>query len=543
MSRLSPLLLCLVFFVSGVAGLLFQTLWFRQAGLAFGNSVIAVSMVLTSFMLGLSIGCGVVARMGERIERPLVAYAVLEVGIAAAGIALVYGLPGLGALLAPALEPLLDTPWLLNPLRFAAGATLMLLPATAMGATLPLLVKALHQRDPHFGPVLGRLYAWNTFGAVVGSLAAEVWLLEVVGVRGSGWVAVGLDLAVAAAALWIAGAPRETPAAPVVAPEPHRPLTRRGGSLLAATFGAGFTLLALEVVWFRFLHLWVLSNSLSFSLVLAVVLSGIGLGSAAGGWLLRRDPGADRHAAGLAFLSGALTVALYAGLDWTAGPHAMSQIAGGWPVVRLALAVAFPVSFLSGALFPLTGAALHREIGLESRSAGLLTLANTLGSGLGSLATGLFLLPGLGMERCFFLFAGAYGVTGLLLWPAQGPDARPARRSQLAFGAMLALALVAFPHGRMEQDYFTRPLRHFGYPDRAQLVGPVQEGLVDTAAYLRTDIRGEPVFYRLVTSSFSMARSHEFARRYMKIFVYLPIALHPDPKDALLISYGIGSTA
>ncbi len=158
MTALTVWILSAIFLVSGTAALLFETLWFRQAGLAFGNSVWASSLVLSSFMGGLALGNGLMIRLGPRVRSPVRLYALLEVLIAGSGVALVYGLPLLSGWLAPLLRPFLDSPWILNPLRLSVAFVLLLLPATAMGATLPLLVKAVRERDPSFGAALGRLY-------------------------------------------------------------------------------------------------------------------------------------------------------------------------------------------------------------------------------------------------------------------------------------------------------------------------------------------------------------------------------------------------
>jgi spermidine synthase len=144
-----------IFFASGASALIFETLWFRQAGLALGNSVRASSLVLSGFMGGLTLGNAVGARYGGRFVNPVRAYAIAEVAIALTGVGLVYLFPVLGAGLAPWLRPLLDHPWMLNPLRLLTAFLLLLIPSTAMGITLPLLTKALMGYDPHFGSVLG----------------------------------------------------------------------------------------------------------------------------------------------------------------------------------------------------------------------------------------------------------------------------------------------------------------------------------------------------------------------------------------------------
>jgi spermidine synthase len=179
------LLLCAIFFVSGASALVFETLWFHQAGIAFGNSVWASSLVLSGFMGGLALGSAVAVRRGDRFGSPVRTYAVLEVVIAVSGVLLVLTLPSLGTVATPLLKPFVDVPWILNPLRLLFAFTLLLVPSTAMGLTLPLLTKALVAADSNFGRVLGRLYGWNTLGAVVGAVLAEVFLVEALGIRGS----------------------------------------------------------------------------------------------------------------------------------------------------------------------------------------------------------------------------------------------------------------------------------------------------------------------------------------------------------------------
>src|SRR4029079_12084742 len=134
---------CLIFFLSGAAALLFETLWFRLAGLVFGNSVWAASLILASFMGGLALGNTLAARYGPRLRRPLRVYAALEMLIGASGLGLVLLLPALTAVILPALRPLTGWPPALNAIRLALSFALLLVPSTAMGATLPLLVKAL----------------------------------------------------------------------------------------------------------------------------------------------------------------------------------------------------------------------------------------------------------------------------------------------------------------------------------------------------------------------------------------------------------------
>jgi predicted membrane-bound spermidine synthase len=532
-----------IFFLSGAAALLFETLWFRQAGLAFGNSVWASSLVLSSFMAGLALGNGLAARHGAGVRRPLRVYALLEVAIAVLGVALIWAFPVLTGWLTLLLRPFLEWPWILNPLRFLAGFLLLLLPATAMGATLPILVKALRASDSSFGSVLGRLYGVNTLGAVVGALVGETLLIEWCGVRGTGALAGAVSLLVAGVALVLAN--RLTPAA--VARDAPRagfvPLSALAGCFLAAAFLSGAILLALEVVWFRFLHLFVHGGSLAFALMLGTVLAGIGLGGLMAGWWLRRDPGAFRHGCTLALAAGCVSVLIYYGFGIAIAPFATQYVRDPRDILWLTWALTFPSSFLSGMLFTVIGAALNQEVQRETQAAGLVTLANTIGGGLGSVAAGFVLLPLAGMESSFFLLASLYGIVALLLLGSRPRDASPARAmARYPAVILFALAIVFFPFGLMEGGYLQLLVRRQGDSARFEVVA-IREGVIETIIYLRKHLFGEPVSYTLLTDGFSMAGTGEWARRYMKLFVYWPVALRPNPQRALLISYGVGVTA
>jgi spermidine synthase len=394
--------------------------------------------------------------------------------------------------------------------------------------------------------VLGRLYGWNTLGAVAGAVAGEAALIGWFGVRGTAWVAAGCNALAAAVAFGLA---RRLPAIPphsvATIPDASSPprLTARAIRLCVAAFASGGILLALEVVWFRFLHLFVHSGSLVFALLLASVLTGIGLGGFGGGFWCRRDPRASRHAGAVAWGSGVTSVVVYAAFAIVVEPYRGLYSTQPLDVLWLAFALTLPVSFLSGVLFTLVGTALHEELGVDTRAAGLATLSNTVGAGLGSLVAGFVLLPQLGMERSFFLLAATYGVVALLLLPV--PRQEPSTRRFLvpsALAAVFVAALALFPLGSMDERYLRFRVLRID-PEQEYEVVALREGRTETIFYLQKNLGGEPVHRWLITDGFSMSSTAAVARRYMKLFVYLPVALRPDPESALLISYGVGSTA
>jgi len=538
-------LLCVALLLSGAAALVFETLWFRATSVVFGSSVWASSLVLAGFMTGLALGNAVALRLGPRLRRPLVVYAALEAVVAVSGFGLVLLLPDLAGWAAPLFRSVGERAWLINPLRLGLAFSLLVLPSTALGLTLPVVVAALARWDRSFGPVLGRLYGWNTLGAVAGALAAEWALIGWFGVRGTALVAAGCSLAAGSLALVLSfrAGGGDTRGGGRTAPAPRTPLGSVAGLCGAAAFLAGGLLLAAEVIWFRFLHLFVHGGSPAFAAMLATVLAAIGTGALIAGWWTRHRPDADRLAPAVALLAGAVSIVVYASFRFALRPYGDRYVTDLGDILWLTAALTVPTSLASGMLFPLTGLALQRAVRREVRTAGLLALCNTAGAALGPLIAGFVLLPRLGMERSFFLLALGYvPVAALLFLGTRRTDPPGRRRAVWVAGAALAVGAVLFPFGLMRSSYIELPVARAARGKPVEVVA-LREGRSETLIYLRYDFLGEPLSYQLVTDGYNMAGSGFTARRYMKQFVYLPLALSPEPSSALLISYGTGATA
>lgn len=529
------LALCGAFFVSGAAALLFETLWFRLAGLTFGNSVWASSMVLASFMGGLAVGNGASLRLASRVARPLRMYAMLEIAIGVCGVALVFFFPSLTRLFAPLFRPFLDRWLILNPLRLGIAFALMLIPTTAMGASLPLLVRALSRGEESFGVLLGRLYGWNTLGAMAGALAGESFLIEAFGLRGTGIVAGLLNIAAAVTAFALSSS-LDRPAEEMEMESSNR----SEWTILAAAALAGAALLALEVVWFRFLLLFTAGTTMAFAVMLAVVLLGIALGGLLAAWRFRSDAGAELWLGSAALACGFAVVFAFA--SFAPPPNPLRTATSLFlHDLRMSLSLMLPASVLSGLLFTLMGRRIQRRAGSGTRATAMLTLANTIGAMFGALAGGFVLLPLLGIERSIVALASCYGVIALLVLAGSGVTLVRHRIVLAATALALLASMIFFPFGVVRDTFVplvTEPLRS----DGSRIVA-MREGLTETDIYLRKDLWGVPYSYRLMTNGTSMSATTLPARRYMSLFADLPLALNPHAQRALLISYGVGTTA
>src|SRR5437867_1749057 len=538
-----------ILFLSGIGALIFETLWLRLSGLAFGNSVWAAALILSSFMAGLALGNAIAASSRIRRWRRLHLYALLEVLVALLGCTIVFGLPVLGELLRPLWQMLWNYQPTLLGLRFVLSFLILLVPTTAMGLTLPVLIEDPVLRQTNFGGLIGLLYGSNTLGAVAGAMLGEAYLVAAFGLRGTS-VAAGLAACTAAAiALRVAKIDYDRV---VLIPDPTFPLRlyvsyQPPWRLLFVSFGTGCVLLSLEVIWFRFLRLYVASSPTAFAIMLAVVLAGIGLGGIVAGAIHRRSARLNQFLPALLLLAAIATL-----LSYLFFPERLVQTRGGvfdlsWRAVTLvSIALMFPVAFLSGVLFPSIVANVQASVGDRMNSTGITTLFNTTGAAAGPLVASFVLLPGVGYQSSLILCAAGYVLLSILVsdrsdWSIR----RPFGLVTVAVCAAVILLLAIFPYHRAE-SHFAHASRPYETDEHGNVLAHVVkriEGTSDTLQLVRRDLFGEPYYYRLLTNAFSMSATNPRNQRYMRLFAYLPLALRPESEDVLLLCYGCGVTA
>jgi spermidine synthase len=549
--------LCAVLFLSGTGALIFETLWLRLSGLAFGNSIWAAALILSSFMMGLALGNALAASSRIRQWRPLHFYAVLELLVAFFGCTIVFGLPIVGDLMRPLWQMLWNYQPTLLGLRFVVSFLILLLPTTAMGLTLPVIIKDPLLRETEFGRAIGFLYGSNTLGAMFGAILGEAYLIGAFGLYGTGLAAaaaicmaaaIALAAAKFGAARYVADFKGADPSGrskfPLSFDASYRPPWR----LLSVSFGAGLILLALELIWFRFLRLYVVSSPTAFAVMLAVVLAGIGLGSIAAGAINQRSTRLQQLVPVLFLLAAVAVLLSYLFFPGEAvrTPAGAFSLASWWQIAVLCVALMFPVSFLSGMVFPTIVARIQVEVTDRMNSTGIATLLNTSGAAIGPLLATFVLLPFFGYQTSLICCAAAYGLLSIIVteraicWVR-----RPTGIILVTLWIALLLGLVFFPYRRSEA-HFQHASGPYEKDDEGHVLARVVkriEGTSNTWQLLRRDLFGQPYYYRLLTDSFSMSATSPRNQRYMRLFAYLPLALHPGARDVLLICFGCGVTA
>lgn len=533
-----PRWLWALFFLSGASGLIYEVVWVRMLTRVLGQTVWATATVLSAFMAGLALGSYLAGRGADRCRRPLLWYGLLEGGISLTALLSLW-LPGW---LLPLYRLLHD--WAgasgigLNAARVSVALVMLLLPTTLMGATLPLLCAFGVRGEGAFGRCVGRLYAWNTFGAVTGALATGFVLLGAFGETNTILAGVALNGIVVLGAFAL-GARRSIACQGLrlvtnVPPPACYPVrTRR---LVCGCFAAaGFAALANEVVWARMLQLYQGPSIYAFSGMLAVVLAGIALGSSFGGrWVDRcSDPLRSLALIQLGIgLAGLVSLHLF-----EYGALTQPDLTTGRNVAMLLLAPVLlvgPMGLLWGVGFPFAARCSLSDPLAAGRSIGALYSWNTVGGIVGSLAAGFALIPSLGVSRAGAGLAILSSLLGLLLLAGHPSGFRQAlgKRHGLLLAASVLLLLLSkdsynrLLHRRMEQFY----------PDGFVLYRQREDAAGTTTAF---GARGaDPRAKQLWVNGEGMTALVVEA----KLMAHLPLWLADDPHDILVICFGMGTT-
>jgi spermidine synthase len=439
-ARVRHTLLLPLVFGSGAAALIYEVVWLQMLQLVVGSTAVSLGVLLGTYMGGMCVGSLLLPRVVGRRLHPLRVYALLELGVAACAVGVLYGLPFVERIYAGVAG---SGGWTASlALRGLVSVVCLLPPTVLMGATLPAIARWVGSTREGVAWV-GFLYGANIVGAVFGCLAAGFCLLRVYDVATATYVAVALDVLVAAGCLllsaaWVYLRPvADEPAAEATAAAP--------AGIYVAIALSGLTALGAEVVWTRALSLLLGGTVYTFSIVLAIFLVGLGIGSLVGSFIGRSwRPWLSLGVCQL-LLAGTVTWAAWALADslpfWPLNP---SLSISPWFTFQTDLAACLwtvlPGAVLWGASFPIALAAAAGPDRDPARLVAGIYAANTVGAIAGSLGFSLVLVPALGTQwsqRVLLVLAVAAGAVVLV------PRLRERRR--LVPAAALVAALVLAP--------------------------------------------------------------------------------------------------
>ena len=552
MNRRLAIVFCLVF--SGLTALVYQLIWTRLLGFAFGTTTEAVSTVLAVFFGGLALGNLLAARWLSRVVRPLRVYAWLELGI------------GVFALLSLPLLRELDAVWSVlgvpesglvrGAVRIGLASLVLLPPTIAMGATLPVVARGLVTSDGTLGRWSAILYTANTFGAVLGAYLCGFWLIPNLGLASSVAVAGAVNLAVAGIVLLCAGdlraAVEEAPTASPAAPPREAPALP--GLPFLVFFGiSGFVAIGYEIVWSKIFGIVMEGTLYGFATVLSAYLLGIGIGSLAISGRVDRIRDLPR-AFGLLHVAIGATVALgMAVVPFL--PYAYNQLgtlAPSGDAVHLLWLIVLPIvlvpTALFGAAFPILIRIYTRDARTVGQGMGIATAVNTAGSIAASLIVGFWWIPEIGTDATLYaLLVLDFGVALVVLVHFQ-TDRGPRRVGSLAgSAAVVGMVALSFNGVKLDAAIAGRQLEPESFAD-------YQQGLRDAARSRALTVEGKssivtvyamPTARLLRTNGLPEAGFNYRPPHYPREAVSLgawPYLAAGNPRRALVIGLGGGNT-
>lgn len=542
--------LLLLFVGSGCAALIYEIVWFQFLQLVVGSSAVSIGVLLGTFMGGMCLGSLGLPRFISSHRHPLRVYAALECGIGLCGLIVLYGMPVVSGLYATHVGPGLSG----FLLRGLVAAISLLPPTILMGATLPAVARWV-ESDPRGISSLGILYAGNIVGAVFGCLLAGFYLLRVHDLATATWVAVFINLEVAVIALAVSFRAPHQPA--VSAPAVNLFVPARGASTAYfATALSGMCALGAEVIWTRLLSLMLGGTVYTFSIILAVFLVGLGIGSSYGASLARRSPSPQR-------LLGICQLLLAAAVAWSAWQ--LSRSLPYWPInpslshspwldfqldlLRCAWAI-LPAACLWGASFPLALAAVASPGQDSGRLVGQVYAANTVGAIVGATGFSIVMIRWAGTQHsqqllmAFSAVAGGLVLIPLLLPRRDAPASMPIHLGRSLVGA-LALTAAAGIIGWIAWYIPAIPGELIAYgrflPLQTDGVAILFQGEGMNSSVAVSELPGG---IRSFHVSGKVEASNEAQdMRLQRMLGHLPALLHPKPRSVLVVGCGAGVTA
>jgi spermidine synthase len=522
-----------LFAMTGCAALIYELAWFQLLELVIGSSALSLTILLATFMGGMCVGSLLFPRLVSTNRNPFSVYGFLEIAIGISAAAVLVAMPLAASL--QAMAPVGDI-----ALRCLIAAAFLTAPTLLIGATFPAIARIV---DDQARPLLGYLYAANITGAVIGCLVAGFYLLRIFDTATASNVAVVINTFVGLIALSIGRASVGTRARENFSEANGRLKFARGERAVYAVIGSsGFTAMGAEIIWTRQLSLVFGATVYTFSIVLAALLTGIGIGTFAGSYVVAKGV---RPRGVLTTCQFCLTAAIV----WTSWaiayslPYSPVRDPSAWsPWVDLTLDfircfwAIFPAAFLWGASFPSALGALASSEHDSAELAGGVYAANTLGAIAAVIIIGVYLIPGIGTHACSAALIALSTVAGLIMVHRPNHYLRNAAIALPAIAVMLAVVNRMPPTPDLLVAYGRNMTKWVDHPPDVKYVG---EGLNSSVAVSEwsNGIRNFHVAGKVEAST------QISDMRLQRMLGHLSALMHREPRSVLVVGFGAGVTA
>ena len=543
-----------------MATLVYELIWFRYLTLVFGATLYALSAVLCAFMLGLAGGAwgmGRILAKGDGSKRLILWYGIFEGLIGLYALSFPLGLELLEKIYPLVLPSDGQAGLMVHIMEFLLGTFLMLPATLLMGATLPLVsCWAVGNEKRQVFSKISLLYGWNTLGAVFGCLFTQFFAIQLWGVQGAIWFGVLLNALVFLVCFVCGRIFYQVDQQHISAKKENNNSVADEdiGNINLLVFVmfaySGMASLSSEILWTRILVFPMGTTLFSFALILATFLSGIAFGSL----VARRLLGESNWI--LKFILIEISIGLVCiGIlpllenltEWTSLTDRFFYSIENSPEKTLfirflfAFGLMFVPTFGFGLLFPLANHIYSFRLQAVSKAIGNVYSINTLGGVLGTILTPFVFIPLFGIRLSIYLIYAVlilFGVFVLAKYRKQNPV------------LILAVVLVVLIVGKTifvpqietgESGVHNLARLEINVPeDRIKLLD-YKEGEFSTISVVEDTESGARTIYLDGFSTATVSRSFS-GSAYMQAMGFVPMVLHPEPKNVLVIGFGTGNT-
>ncbi len=548
--RKTRLLLLVLFFFSGFAGLMYELVWIRILSVVFGKTTLALTVVVSVYMAGLGLGSRYWGKRIDQTKNSMKTFSFLEMGIGIASLVVLL----LFSIL-PGLYKLLFTAFGAHTLLLTVAITLtsflfMLVPTFLMGGTLPVLSTYFVTDDRSVGGGVGMLYAVNTLGSILGVGITGFFLIGSLGQTATQLIAIGINLSIGVIALKL------RPINENKSEQKAKTTTGEGTSesfaispkLIQATLLiaglTGFCGMAYEILATRVLSVFIVNSTYSFTSILIVFLLGISIGSFIFIRFFKDSPNLTLILVSVLAIIGVYNIVVVGYLNDI--PLVLNPLKSNllriplfdiiMPGLLLATILLLVPATCLGIIFPALCKIYSVGIATLGQRVGSVYFYNTLGSIVGPMVAAFIMIPLFGVAKsmilisCIPLFMGI----GLLF------ALKPIKQKQWILGVSLVLVLVSTPfvvrgvkHAKIHPPTI---FRTSSYDDAILYYKETQEGTILVREDKRSNIRSLYVNNNIVCGIVYDAV------KVVKMLGHLPFLVNRDIKDILIIGFGVGIT-
>ncbi len=512
------ILFLIMVFCSGAAALIYETIWIGWFRIVFGNTAYAAAVTLAAFFTGLSIGAVVFGRISQNCFQSLRIYGWLEIGIILTSLMVPFSVELYEQIYPFLYDNLRPFQTIFIIVKFFLAFIVILPTSFLLGGTMPLMVRAFLNVKSSLGKEGNRLYAINTFGAVLGTAMAGLWLPEILGVN----LTYVTGMVFSLISVFLAFALNHNYRVIAVDTPEKNDSSYLSIRLMIIAAASGFGTLSLQVLLMQALSQMFDNSVYSVGAVLIVVLLSVAVGAALISVTVQKISAINILKIVL-FLEAILVMIL---------PWVSSYLLKRYGFVPgtlgnglfFAMVLGGPALFIGSLVFPLTlRLATGNSVG---RNIGYLMSANTLGSIAGSIIAGFYLLKILGIWLSLVLLGIAYGLSAVII-----DNGKQWRMASIVALIMTSLAILLSPANPVL-------IPAVSLSSNESLVD-YEQGPHGVISVVHREVNGD---YRIkMNNHYTLSGSgvYELAERGG----HIPLLLHPQPETVAFIGSATGITA